>query len=45
MTLAPADPKEALTVSKSAQNVMISLGGFASEFYFSMMFQASPLMI
>lgn len=34
MTLAPTDPKEVLTVSKSAQNVMISLGGFASEILF-----------
>lgn len=34
MTLVPSDPKEVLTVSKSVQNVMISLGGFASEVLF-----------
>ena len=34
MTLAPTDPNEVLTVNKSAQNVMISLGGFASETLF-----------
>ena len=34
MKLVPTDPKEILTVNKAIQNVMISLGGFASEVLF-----------
>lgn len=34
MKLVPTDPKEILTVNKAIQNVMISLGGFASEILF-----------